>query len=82
MTAVEVPAFAANQHAEYAKITHPASGYAVVGGAVVVTMDGDRCTEASIALGGMVPAPVKASSVERALTGQILNVENITAASS
>ena len=81
LTAVEVPVFAANQRAEYAKITHPASGYAVVGGAVVVTMDGDRCTEASIAMGGLVPVPVKASSVERALTGQVLNVENITAAS-
>ena len=81
LTAVEVPVFAANQRAEYAKITHPASGYAVVGEAVVVTMDGDRCTEASIAMGGLVPVPVKASSVERALTGQVLNVENITAAS-
>ena len=36
----------------------------------------------SIAVGGLVPAPVKASSVERALTGQTLNVENIMAASS
>ncbi len=81
LTAVEVPSCAANQRSEYAKITHPASGYAVVGGAVVVTMDGERCTEASIAMGGLVPVPVKASSVERALTGQTLNVENIMAAS-
>ncbi len=80
VTVVEVPSLAANQRTEYAKVAHPASGYAVVGGAVVVTMDGDRCTAASIALGGLVPAPVRASSVERALTGQILNVENIQAA--
>ena len=82
LTAVEVPSFAANQRAEYAKVAHPASGYAVVGGAVVVTLDGDRCTSASIAMGGLVPAPVKASSVERALTGQTLSVGNIMAASS
>ena len=81
LTAVEVPTFAANQRAEYAKVAHPASGYAVVCGAVVVTVDGDRCTSASIAVGGLVPAPVKAASVERALTGQTLNVENIMAAS-
>ncbi len=81
LTAVEVPSFAANQRSEYAKIAHPASGYAVVGGAVVVTMDGERCTAASIAVGGLVPAPVRASSVERALIGQTLNVENIMAAS-
>ena len=81
LSAVEVPAFAANQRSEYAKIAHPASGYAVVGGAVVVTMDGERCTAASIVMGGLVPAPVRASSVERALIGQTLNVENIMAAS-
>ena len=82
VTTVEVPSFAANQRAEYAKVAHPASGYAVVGGAVVVTLDGDRCSSASIAVGGLVPAPVKASSVERALIGQTLNVDNIMAASS
>ena len=80
LTAVEVPSLAANQRTEYAKVAHPASSYSVVGGAVVVTMDGDRCTAASIALGGLVPAPVRASSVERALTGQTLNVENVQAA--
>ena len=81
LTGVEVPSLAANQRTEYAKVAHPASGYAVVGGAVVVTMDGDRCTAARIAVGGCVPAPVRASSVERALIGQTLNVENIMAAS-
>jgi len=81
LTAIEVPAFAANQRAEYAKVAHPASGFAVVCGAVVVTVEGDVCTSANIAVGGLVPAPVKASSVERALTGQTLNVENIMAAS-
>ena len=80
LTAVEVPSLAANQRTEYAKVAHPASSYSVVGGAVVVTMDGDRCTAASIALGGLVPAPVRASSVERALTGQTLNLETIQAA--
>ena len=81
LTAVEVPIFAANQRAEYAKVAHPASGYAVVCGAVVVTVEGDLCTSASIAVGGLVPAPVKATSVEQALIGQTLNVENIMAAS-
>ena len=80
LTSIEVPVLAANQRAEYAKMAHPASGYAVVGGAVVVTLDGDRCTAASIVVGGCVPAPVRASSVERALIGQTLNLENITAA--
>ena len=47
----------------------------------MVTGDGDLCASASIAVGGLVPAPVKATSVEQALIGQTLNVENIMAAS-
>ena len=80
ITAVSVPTLAANQRAEYAKMAHPASFYAVVGGAVVVTMDGDRCTAASVAVGGLTPRPVKAPAVEAALTGATLTVDSISAA--
>ena len=80
ITAVSVPTLAANQRAEYAKMAHPASFYAVVGGAVVVTMDGDRCTAASVAVGGLTPRPVKAPAVEAALTGATLTVDSIAAA--
>ena len=57
----------------------------------MVTVDGDLCTSASIAVGGLVSPPVKATSVEQALIGQTLpdsprlsqtlDVENIMAAS-
>ena len=84
ITAVSVPALAANQRAEYAKMAHPASFYAVVGGAVVVTLDGEgdgaRCTAASVAVGGLTPRPVKAPAVEAALTGATLTADNIAAA--
>ena len=80
ITAVSVPTLAANQRAEYAKMAHPASFYAVVGGAVVVTMDGERCTAASVAVGGLTPRPVKAPAVEAALTGATLTVDSIAAA--
>ncbi len=80
LTSVEVPRLAANQVAEYAKMAHPASGYAVVGGAVVLTVDGDRCTAASVAVGGAVPVPTRATSVENALAGSTLSAESITAA--
>ena len=76
-----MPSFSPGQLSEYSKVADPASGYAVVGGAVIVTLAGDRCTSASIAVGGLVPVPVKASSVEQALIGKILNVDNIQAAS-
>ena len=77
ITTVSVPVLAANQRAEYAKMAHPASFYAVVGGAVVVTMDGDRCTAASVAVGGLTPRPVKAGSVEQALSGTTLTMDSI-----
>ncbi len=80
LTSVEVPRLAANQVAEYAKMAHPASGYAVVGGAVVLTVDGDRCTAASVAVGGAVPVPTRATSVQNALAGSTLSAESITAA--
>ena len=80
ITTITVPTLAANQRAEYAKMAHPASFYSVVGGAVVVTMDGDRCTAASVAVGGLTPRPVKAPAVEAALTGMRLTADNIATA--
>ena len=80
ITTVTVPTLAANQRAEYAKMAHPASFYSVVGGAVLVTVDGDRCTAASVAVGGLTPRPVKAPAVEAALTGITLTASNIGAA--
>ena len=82
ITTVSVPVLAANQRAEYAKMAHPASFYAVVGGAVVVTMDGDRCTAASVAVGGLTPRPVKAAAVEQALSGTTLTMASIADATS
>ena len=80
LTAVEVPRLGANQHAEYAKMAHPATSFAVIGAAVVVTVDGGRCTAASVVVGGMVPAPLRARAVENALVGQELTSDTIAAA--
>ena len=77
ITTVSVPTLAANQRAEYAKMAHPASFYSVVGGAVVVTVDGNHCTAASVAVGGLTPRPVKAPAVEQALTGTTLTMDSI-----
>ena len=65
---------------EYAKMAHPASFYPVVGGAVIVRVENGRCVNARIAVGGLVPTPVRAPSVEAALAGQELTAANIAAA--
>ena len=41
LTGISIPALAANQVAEYAKMAHPATSFAVVGAAAVVTLEGD-----------------------------------------
>ena len=42
LTGVSVPALAANQVAEYAKMAHPATSFVVVGAAAVITLAADR----------------------------------------
>jgi carbon-monoxide dehydrogenase medium subunit len=70
LAAVEVPAQLQGQGAAYVKFVHPASRYAVIGAAAKVTIAAGTCTAAAVALGGLVARPVRAESVERALTGQ------------
>lgn len=74
------PAALHGEVGEYAKMAHPASFYPVVGAAVIVNVANGRCVNARIAVGGLVPTPVRAPSVEAALAGQELTAANITAA--
>src|SRR5437016_3240318 len=80
LTGIDVPVHAKGQTSAYAKFDHPASRYAVIGVAAVLTSSGGKCTAARVAIGGMVPKPVRASAVERALTGQELSADNIAKA--
>ncbi len=55
----------------YAKHRHPASGYAVVGVAAVVTLDPNGvCQEARVGITGAGTHAVRATGVEQALKGQ------------
>jgi carbon-monoxide dehydrogenase medium subunit len=64
----------------YAKMFHPASGYAIVGAATVVTASAGLCNSASIAVGGLTASAKKAPSVAAALAGKSLNADNIATA--
>ena len=50
---------------------------AVVGVAVTVTREGDRCTHARIALGAVAPTVFRAKDAEEVLTGAMLSEELI-----
>jgi carbon-monoxide dehydrogenase medium subunit len=78
LTAIEVPKTSAGS--AYAKLANPASGYAMVGAAAVITVQGGKCTAASVAVGGATPTARKASSVEAALVGKTLDTNTIAAA--
>ncbi len=80
LTAIEIPARTAGQGSAYAKFEHPASRYAVIGAAAVVTVSNGTCTAAAVALCGLVPRPQRAPTVEKALTGKSPTAEAIAAA--
>lgn len=81
LTAIELPAAGPGEGSGYAKFAHPASRYAVIGVAAKVSAVDGRCTAASVALGGLVPAPVRAEAVEQALVGAPLTEDSIADAS-
>jgi carbon-monoxide dehydrogenase medium subunit len=77
VTAVVVPAI---RGAAYAKHAHPASGYAVVGAAAVVSVEGGTLSSVRVAIGGAMPGPVRATGAEEALTGSAPSTDAIAAA--
>ena len=79
LTRIEVP-IPLEGGTAYAKFSHPASRYAVVGVAATVSVSEGTCRHATIAVGGLVEAPVRATTVEQALVGQALTDETIAAA--
>ena len=81
LTAIELPEAGAGEGSAYAKFAHPASRYAVIGAAAKVAANNGTCTAASVVLGGLCPAPVRAEAVERALVGRSLTDEAIGSAS-
>jgi carbon-monoxide dehydrogenase medium subunit len=80
LTAVWVPALAPGTGAAYEKFSHPASRYAVLGVAVVVTVANGTCTAAAVVAGGLVPGPTRLAPVEAALVGRPLSEPTIAEA--
>ncbi|MGB8131518.1 MAG: xanthine dehydrogenase family protein subunit M [Candidatus Angelobacter sp.] len=64
----------------YVKVRHPASGFAVVGVAVNLSLDGGKCQSAGIGITGVSPKAYRASKVESALKGNALDAKTLSAA--
>jgi len=80
ITEVRVPALARGTGAAYQKHAHPASGYAVVGVAAVVTVSGGKCEHAAIGITGVAGKAYRATAVEKALAGQSLDEATVAKA--
>ena len=78
LIAVRVPVPAARTGTAYRKFPHPASGFAVVGVAAVVTLDAQkRCVRCRVGVTGVAPVPYRQMTVEGRLAGQVLSAETI-----
>src|SRR5262245_4796670 len=80
MTEVRVPVCGPNVGAAYLKFPHPASRFAVVGVAAVLTMDGAKVSKAGVGITGAGTKAVRAKGVEAGLTGKSLDAATIQAA--
>jgi carbon-monoxide dehydrogenase medium subunit len=80
VTEIRIPAPAQPKAAAYLKVPQSASGFAVVGVAAQITVDGGKCKDVSIGVTGLAPKAFRAKSVEDALRGQPLDEATINAA--
>jgi carbon-monoxide dehydrogenase medium subunit len=80
LTEVHLNGYGKGTGGYYAKFAHPASGYAVVGAAAMVTVKDGVCSRVSLCVGGATPNPVRCEDAEAALTGKAPTAENIAAA--
>lgn len=77
LTAVEVPADGTGPEGAYAKKPSPSSGYAMVGVAAQLVMDGDTVESAGVGANGVMDHGVRLDPVEDALEGERLDEDTI-----
>jgi aerobic carbon-monoxide dehydrogenase medium subunit len=80
LTEVRVPVCGPTVGCAYLKFPHPASRFAVVGVAAVLTVDGGRVTKAGVGITGAGTKAVRAKGVEAGLSGKALDAASIQAA--
>ncbi len=80
LTAIQVPIEPSGTGSAYAKMIHPASGYALVGVAALIALEDGTCSKASLAFGGLTPHARRASQAASSLVGKHLDAAAIQAA--
>lgn len=78
---IKIPLPPAKSGSAYVKFPHPASRFAVVGVAALLTLDGKgSCQAARVALTGIGPKATRAKGVEAALEGKALDAKALETA--
>jgi carbon-monoxide dehydrogenase medium subunit len=77
---VRVPKLGKGSGGAYLKLPNKASHYAVVGVAAVVRVEGGKLTSVAVGITGAGSQPIRASGVEKALTGQAASADAIAKA--
>jgi carbon-monoxide dehydrogenase medium subunit len=80
LTEIRIPAPAQPAASAYLKVAQSASGFALVGVAVQLKLNGATCEAASVAVNGLAPKAFRAVAVESALVGKTLDADAIKAA--
>jgi len=80
ITEIRIPIPPANTHSAYLKFPQPASRFALVGCAVMITRNNGSVERARVAFTGVSPSAFRDNAVEEAITGQAVNADSIKAA--
>jgi len=77
---IRIPSPGEGSGGAYEKFERKVGDYAISAAAVQLTMSGDTCTAARIALTNVSPVPMRATAAEQALVGMVVNDESIESA--
>lgn len=77
ITSIVISSYGKGTGGAYLKMKHPASGYAVVGVAALVTIEKGKYTDVRLAIGGATANPMRVSDVEKTLIGKAPDKANV-----
>jgi aerobic carbon-monoxide dehydrogenase medium subunit len=77
---IRIPAGKGKVGQAYVKVRHPASGFAVVGVAVNLSVDGGKCQSVGIGITGVSTKAYRAAKAEGALKGNALDAKTLAVA--
>jgi carbon-monoxide dehydrogenase medium subunit len=80
LTAIRVPLLPSGSGGAYEKFAHPASRFAIVGTAAVLTLSGGEVSGARIGITGVAATAFRAEAVEAALLGKAPDEAGLAAA--